>query len=72
MIKHFCDICEKRLSVQNTASKDTALLMRDFDGMHNPLYHTIRHMEICDDCANTLCDVMDILRQGKEVKCICD
>lgn len=67
MIKHFCDICEKRLSVQNTALKDTAVIMRNFDEMYRPVYYTMRHLEICEDCAHTLCDVMDALKKGKEV-----
>lgn len=68
MIKHFCDICEKRLSVQNTALNNTTLIMREFDDMNRPLYHTTNGMEICEDCARTLCNVMEALRKGKEVK----
>lgn len=67
MIKHFCDICEKRLMPMNTALKDTAFIMRDLDGMCRPVFHTLKNMEICDDCANTLCDVTNALKNGKEV-----
>ena len=67
MIKHFCDICDKYLTVCNKALSDTALITRELDGMNRPLYHTIKGMEICEDCAKTLCDVTDALRKGKEV-----
>ena len=51
----------------NTALKDTAFIMRDVDGMCRPIFHTLKNMEICDECANTLCDVTNALRQGKDV-----
>lgn len=67
MIKHFCDICGKYLTVCNKALSNTALITRELDEMNRPLYHTIKGMEICDECACTLCDVMDALKRGKEV-----
>ena len=54
--------------MQNTALKNTKLIQRDRDGMNGPLYRTTPDMEICGGCAHVICDVMDALKNGKEVK----